>query len=84
MYGPHLGDVLPVMAAVAVRKKVVSIGHFSPNFYLQSMHFFHLSDQIKSNCMYVCIVGMKNKTEPNELDELKYSKSLNQISSYAH
>ena len=27
----------PVMAAIAVRKKVVSIGHFSPSFYIQSL-----------------------------------------------
>ena len=27
-------DNLPVMAAVAVRKKVVSIGHFSPGFFI--------------------------------------------------
>ena len=33
-------DNLPVMAAVAVRKKVVSIGHFSPSFYLQSLQLF--------------------------------------------
>ena len=26
----------------------------------------------------------KNRTEPNELDELKYSKSLNQMTSYAY
>ena len=26
----------------------------------------------------------KNRTEPNELDELKYSKSLTQMTSYAH
>ena len=26
----------------------------------------------------------KNGTEPNKLDELKYSKSFNQINSYAH
>ena len=44
--------LLPVMAAVAVRKKVVSIGHFSPCFCLQSWNFFHLLDQIKSNYMY--------------------------------
>ena len=36
----HILDfILPVMAAVAVRKKVVSIGHFSPS-------------SVKSNCMY--------------------------------
>merc|ERR1712105_471772 len=28
----HMNFFLPVMAAVAVRKKVVSIGHFSPSF----------------------------------------------------
>ena len=32
--------VIPVMAAVAMRKKVVSIGHFSPSFYLQSLQLF--------------------------------------------
>ena len=26
----------------------------------------------------------KNRTEPNELDELKYSKSLTQMTNYAH
>ena len=31
---------LPVIAAVAVRKKVVSIGHFSPNFCFQSLQIF--------------------------------------------
>ena len=43
--GAHIGHnlallSLPVMAAVAVRKKVVSIGHFSPSFYFQSLQFF--------------------------------------------
>ena len=32
-------EILPVMAAVAVRKKVVSIGYFSPYFCLQSLKF---------------------------------------------
>ena len=36
----HLTMSIPVMAAVAARKKVVSIGHFSPSFYLQSLQFF--------------------------------------------
>ena len=31
---------LPVMAAVAVRKKVVSSGQFSPCFHLQSLKSF--------------------------------------------
>ena len=38
--------------------------------------FFFLLDQIKSNCMYwLHWKSKKNRTEPNELDELKYSKS---------
>ena len=32
--------LLPVMAALAVRKKVISIGHFSPCFRLQSLQSF--------------------------------------------
>jgi len=43
---------IPVMAAVAVRKKVVSSGQFSPCFHLQSLKSFFLLDRIKSNCMY--------------------------------
>ena len=44
------GVYIPVIAAVAVRKKVVSIGHFSQS----SCHCksFYLLDKIKSNCMY--------------------------------
>ena len=45
---------LPVMAAVAVRKKVVSIGPFSPCFYLQSLKFF-LSVRLKQKQLYVLI-----------------------------
>ena len=30
---------IPVMATVAVKKTAVSIDHFSPNFYFQSLHF---------------------------------------------
>ena len=37
---------VPVMVAVAVRKKVVNIGHFSPSFYLQSLQIFLF---VKSN-----------------------------------
>ena len=36
---------IPVMTAVAVRKKVVGIGHFSPSFYLQSIFLFVRSNQ---------------------------------------
>ena len=46
---------------------------------------FFLLDQINSNCMYwLHWKSEKNRTEPNELDELKCSKSLNQTISYAH
>ena len=44
---PYVSSQLPVMAAVAVRKKVVSIGH-SSLFSVTEI----LLDQIKSNCMY--------------------------------
>ena len=39
-------SVLPVMAAIAVRKKVISIGHFSPSFCFQSLQMFLF---VKSN-----------------------------------
>ena len=75
--------ILPVMAAVAVRKKVVSIGHFSPSFCLQS--FFHLLYQIKSYCInWLHWKLEKNRTEQNKLDKLEYLKSFIKTTSYAH
>ena len=75
---------IPVMAAVVIMKKVLSIGRFSPSVYLQSLHFF-LFDQINSNCMYqLHWKSAKNMIEPNELDEQRYSQLLNQKTSYAH
>jgi len=35
-----LSSLIPVMAAVVVRQKVVSIGHFLPSFCLESLQFF--------------------------------------------
>ena len=71
---------LPVMAAIAVRKRVISIGHFSSCYCLQSLQIFCLLEEIKSNCMHwMHWKSDKKRTEPNELDELKYSKSLIQI-----
>ena len=62
--------MLPVMEAVVVRKKVVGIGHFSPSFCLQSLQFFFLLNQIKSNRLYLLHQkSEKNRTEPSELDE---------------
>ena len=54
----HLGvndafKQLPVMAAVAVRKKVVSIGHFLPSFCLQSLQFLFVKSNQKQ--LYVLI-----------------------------
>ena len=47
--------------------------------------FFFLWHQIKSNCMYwLHWKSEKNRTEPNELDELKYSRLFNQTTSFAH
>ena len=42
----QLQPQIPVMAAVAVRKKVVSIGHFSSSFCFQSLQIFLL---VRSN-----------------------------------
>ena len=76
---------IPVTAAIAVRKKVVSIGHFSPCFRLQSLQMFDLLEEIKSNYTHwMYWKSEKNRTEPNELNELKYSKSLTQMTSHAH
>ena len=62
------------MAAIAVRKKVISIGHFSPCFRLQSLQFFYLLEEIKSNCMYwMHWKSEKNRTEPNELEMTSYA-----------
>ena len=70
------------MAAVAVRKKVVSIGHFSPSFCLQS--FFHLLYQIKSYCInWLHWKLEKNRTEQNKLDKLEYLKSFIKTTRYA-
>ena len=73
------------MAAIAVRKKVISIGHFAPCFRLQSLQSFYLFEDLKSNCMHwIHWKSEKNRFEPNELNELKYSKSLTQMTSHAH
>ena len=71
--------MLPIMAAVAVRKKVVSVVHSSLGFSLQSLQFYLF---VRSNQEQLYV--LKNRTEPNELDELQYSKLLNQTTSYAH
>ena len=77
--------ILPVRAAIPVKKIVVSIGHFPQNSCLQSLSLFYLFGLIKSNSMYSLQWNLeKNWTEPNELDQLKYSKSLTQMTSYAH
>ena len=60
------------MAAVAVRKKVVNSGQFSPCFHLQSLKSFFFIRSNKKQ-LYV-LIALKIRTEPNELDELKYSK----------
>ena len=43
---------LPVMSAIGVRKKVVSIGYFSPSFRLQSLQFF-LVVRLNGKLLYV-------------------------------
>ena len=47
--------------------------------------YFFLLDPIENNFMYwLHWKSEKNRTVPNELDELKYSKSLYQTTSYAY
>ena len=54
-----LYKAIPVMAAVAMRKKVVSIGHFSLSFCLLSLQFFFIC-LIKSRAI-VCIDCTENQ-----------------------
>ena len=49
---------LPVMAVVAVRKKVVSISHFSSCFYLQSLKFFSF---VRSNQKQLTALKIREK-----------------------
>ena len=72
------------MAAIAVRKKVISISHFSPCFHhlsLQTSLFVRLNQEQ----LYVlnALKSEKNRNEPNELDEQKYKKSITQMTSLA-
>ena len=58
---------------------------FHQAFVFSHCKSFYLLDQIQSNCVFrLHLKSEKNRTEPNELDELKCSKSLNQTTSYAH
>ena len=69
------------------RRKEKSRKHWSffTKFFFWSLQIFFLLDQIKSNCMYwLHWKSEKNRIEPNVLDELRCSKSLNQTTSYAH
>ena len=55
------------MAAVAVRKKVVSIGHFSPSFYLQSLQFF-LFIRLNQELLYESIaLKIRKKIELSQM-----------------
>ena len=58
---------------------------FFQTLIFSECNFFYLLDQIKSNCMYLFHwKSEKNRTELKKLDKLKYSKSLQQITSYTH
>ena len=63
--------MIPVAATVAVRKKVVSIGHLLPNFNLQSLQLFWFVRSNQEQLYWLHWKSKKNRTEPNELDELK-------------
>ena len=47
------GHYVEVMAAIAVRKKVVSIGHFSPSICLQSLGFLATPKSLQNRSMFV-------------------------------
>ena len=65
--------------------KVVTWVTLHQAFVFSHCNFFYLSDQIESNCMYwLHWNSEKNRTGPNDLNELKCSKSINQITNYAH
>ena len=57
------GDIdnmqISVMAAIAVRKNVISIGHFSPWFHLQSLQIFSFV-KINQEQLYV-LNALKNQ-----------------------
>ena len=76
---------IPAVALSPWEKKSWALIIFYHVFIFSHCKSFYLLDQIKSNCMYwLYWKSEKNRTEPNELDELKCSKSLNQTTSYAH
>ena len=79
----ELSKSMPSFTSIGgCRREEKSHKHWS--FFTIFSHW-NFVDQIKSNCMYwLHWKSEKNGTEPNELDELKYSKSLNQTTSYAH
>ena len=50
-----IGEILvPVMAAVAVRKRIISIGHFSVSFCLQLLQFFVVCYATLHSALSVC------------------------------
>ena len=73
---------VPVMATVAVRKKVVSIGHFSPSFCFQSLKPF-LFVRSNQEQLYV-LIALKIREKLNWAKWARWAKSLNQTTSYAH
>ena len=68
-----------------MRKKVVSIGHFLPKLFssVTAIFSFVKSDQEQLHVL-IALKIRENRTDPNELDELKYTKSLSQKTSFAH
>ena len=75
------------MAAVAVRKKVVSIGHFSPSFCFQSVQIILLvRSKLRALACIGCNVNPRNiGLSQNELDETKNDYKITQhTTSYAH
>ena len=54
-------------------------------FFLNHCDSFYLLDKIQNYWIYsLRWTSKKKRTDPNKLNELKYSKSLTQMTSYAH
>ena len=65
---------LSVMAAIAVRKKVVSIGHFPPSFCLQSLQIF-LFVRLNQEQLYV-LIALKIREKKDWAKWARWAKIL--------
>ena len=62
------------------RREEKSRNHWS---FFTKLVFSHCKSNRKQFYVLIALKSEKNRTEPNDVDELKCSKSLNQTTSYA-